>query len=334
MKNPLRDRKKKKLGKSKGEEGYGDGRVAIDFGDDVLMDEETMVERLLLCLNAPDYRPPTLPSIAVDLLGLSRQADVDFGDVVGLLEQDSMIAGRILKMVQSPIYSGVSELTSLHDALVRLGLKTLRDVVMQIAMNMKVFRSPDYADTMDMIRRHCTMTGHLSKLVAQRSSQPGEYAFLAGLLHDVGIAGTLLALSEHKGERTKPPDLISIWPAVDRVHAHAAEIMADHWNLPDDIKTVLGNHHKVLIDREPHALSGTVCIADHLAHELGFGVLPKEEESVDGMTELEMDCVRSHTSVDRSSPRTLEHARKVLALDDAAMETLTADAQEIVDKFN
>ncbi len=333
MKNPLRNRKKK-LGKKKGEEGYGPGKVTIDFGDDVLLDEETMVERLLLCLNAPDYRPPTLPSIAVDLLGLSRQADVDFDDVVGLLEQDSMIAGRILKMVQSPIYSGVSELTSLHDALVRLGLKTLRDVVMQIAMNMKVFKSPDYADTMEMVRRHCTMTAHISKSVAQRSSQAGEYAFLAGLLHDVGIAGTLLALSEHKGGRTKPPDLISIWPAVDRVHTQAAEIMADHWNLPAEIKTVLGGHHQVLFDGEAHALAGAVCIAEDIAHQIGFGVLPKDEASVDGMTELEMDCVRSHTSVDRSSPRTLEHARKVLELDDEAIELLVADSRELVEKFS
>lgn len=53
MRNPLRKRKKK-LGKSKGEEGYGDGRATIEFGDDVLLDEEQMVERLLACIEAPD----------------------------------------------------------------------------------------------------------------------------------------------------------------------------------------------------------------------------------------------------------------------------------------
>ncbi|MCP5043071.1 MAG: HDOD domain-containing protein, partial [bacterium] len=217
MRNPLKS-KRKKLGKSKGEEGYGDGRVIIDFGDDVLMDEEEMVEKLLACIEAPDYQPPTLPSVAADLLSLSQQPDVDFKDVVKLLEQDSMIAGRVLKMVQSPIYSGASKLASLDDALVRLGLKTLRDLVMQISRNMRVFKSQDYGDTMDLLRRHSMMTAHLSKVVCKYTAIEGEYAFMAGLLHDVGIAGTLLALSDRKPPKKPAPDLISIWPAVDRVH--------------------------------------------------------------------------------------------------------------------
>ncbi|MCP4036810.1 MAG: HDOD domain-containing protein, partial [bacterium] len=185
MRNPLKS-KRKKLGKSKGEEGYGDGRVIIDFGDDVLLDEEEMVEKLLACIEAPDYQPPTLPSVAADLLSLSQQPDVDFKDVVKLLEQDSMIAGRVLKMVQSPIYSGASKLASLNDALVRLGLKTLRDLVMQISLNMRVFKSQDYGDTMDLLRRHSMMTAHLSKVVCKYTAIEGEYAFMAGLLHDVG----------------------------------------------------------------------------------------------------------------------------------------------------
>ena len=63
MKDPFR-----KQGKGKGEEGYGDGRAAIEFGDDVLLDEEEMVEKLLACLTAPDYRPP-LPSVAIEPSG-------------------------------------------------------------------------------------------------------------------------------------------------------------------------------------------------------------------------------------------------------------------------
>ncbi|MCH7600675.1 MAG: HDOD domain-containing protein [Myxococcales bacterium] len=330
MRNPLRRRKQ---GKSKGEEGYGEGKVTIDFGDDVLIDEEAMVEQLLKALSAPDYRPPTLPAVAVDLMSLSQQPDVDFDDVVVLLEQDSMIAGRIIKMVQSPIYAGASQLTSLRDALVRLGLKTLRDVVMQIAMNMKVFRSPDYADTMDLIRRHCTMTAHLSKVVSKYSPMDGDYAFLAGLLHDAGIAGTLLALSDNKGKRKTPPDLIAIWPAVDRVHTRAAELMADHWNLPPDIKLVMRNHHQVILEGHAHPLAATVCLADDLAHSLGFGVIPKADAKVEAMTELERDCVRSHTSVDRSTPKTLEHAKTALQLTDAEMDLIQSDAEEVVQNF-
>lgn len=325
--------RKKSLGKKKGEDGYGQGKATIAFGDDVLLDEDAMVETLLACLEAPDYRPPTLPAVAMELMSLSRKAEVDFNEVTALLEQDAMIAGRILKLVQSPIYSGASKIESLNDALVRLGLRTLRDLVMEISMNMKVFKSEDYTDTMELLRRHATVTAHCSKLVCKYTEIEGEYAFMAGLLHDVGIAGTLLALSDRKGRRKTPPDLIAIWPAVDRVHQRAAEIMGKHWELPPDIQLAIANHHQVMVQGHAHPLAATVCLANDLAHEVGAGVIPKEGDRVREMTALEKDCVRSHTSVDRSTDKTREHAREALRLSEAQMELIQGEAEELLEKI-
>ncbi len=319
------------LGKRKGQVGYGDGRAFIASGDDVLVDEETMTETLLACLNAPDYRPPTLPSVAVELMNLSQQLEVDLDQVVALLEQDTLITGRILKLVQSPMYAG-TQLGSLREALMRVGLRTLRDLVMEIAMNMKVFRSPDYADTMELLRRHSTATAHLSKVVCNYSPIEGEFAFMAGLMHDVGIAGTLLALSDQAGRSRKPPSLVAIWPALDRVHQKAAEIMADHWGLPPEIKLAIGAHHQVMIQGHAHPLSATIAIADDLAHELGFGVVPAEADE-GKMSELERDCVRSHTSVDRSSAGTLDQAHASLQLDDNQLGLIRRDAEEVMEKL-
>ncbi|NNL84572.1 MAG: HDOD domain-containing protein [Myxococcales bacterium] len=320
----------RKRGKSKGEEGYGQGRAVIAAGDDVLLDQEAMVETLLSCLNAPDYQPPTLPSVATDLMRLSQQSDVEIDDVVALLEQDSMIAGRILKLVQSPIYSGASPLSSLRDALMRLGLNTLRDIVMEIAMNLKVFRSDDYADTMELLRLHSSATAQLSKLVSKHTSVEGDFAFLAGLLHDVGIAGTLLALSDRKGSRKAPPDLIAIWPAVDRVHEHAAGLMAERWELPPELATAVTNHHQVLIQGKADPLAATLAVADDLAHGAGFGVVPKQDDSVRVMSEIERDCVSSHTEIDRSPETTLAHAREALSLSDAAVEKVSQDFEALM----
>lgn len=332
MRNPLRKRKKK-LGKSKGEEGYGDGRATIEFGDDVLLDEEQMVERLLACIEAPDYRPPTLPTVAADLMSLSQQPEVDFAAVIHLLEQDSLIAGRILKLVQSPLYSGATKLVSLEDALVRLGLRTLRDLVLEISLNMRVFKSPDYGDTMDLLRRHSMITAHLSKIVCKYTTIEGGYAFMAGLLHDVGIAGTLLALSERKTRGARPPDLIAIWPAVDRVHQRAAELMASQWSLPAEITIALKAHHQVLIEGVPHPMAATICLAEEVAHEIGYGVIPKADAVSSQMTALEQDCVRSHTSVDRSSPKTLEHAAAALHLNESQLEQIRTDARAFAEQF-
>ena len=84
------------------------------------------------------------------------------------------------------------------------------------------------------------------------------------MLHDVGIAGTLLALSDTKGKRKTPPDLISIWPAVDRVHQRAGELMAKHWELPADIGFAISAHHQVMIAGHAHPLAATVSVVSAL----------------------------------------------------------------------
>jgi len=323
-------------GKSKGEEGYGRGQARIAWDDDVLLDEERMVEVLLECLHAPDYEPPTLPSVALRLMQLAQEPDVGFADVVALLEQDPMLAGRVLRIVQSPVYSGAMKTGSLHEALVRLGLRTLRDIVMEIAMNTRVFKSQDYAETMDLLRAHSGASAHLAKLVSRYTPIDGEYAFLGGLLHDVGIAGTLLALSHDvaKGpDRRPPPDLIAIWPALDRVHVQAGELLADHWQLPPDLKLAIGAHHQVLIQGHAHPMAATVAVANELAHDHGFGVLPKEDTVLRTMNALERDCVSSHTRADRSGEKTLEHAREALRLGDEQLRLIEADAVELVAKL-
>ncbi len=313
-------------GKQKGQEGYGQGRAAIAAGDDVLLDEETLVADLLACLEAPSYRPPTLPVVAVELMSLSQRPDVAIKDIVELLERDSLIAGRVLKVACSAVYSNAVKITSLRDATMRLGLLTIRDLVMEITMALRIFKSADYADTMDRLRRHATATARLCRIVSKYTSIEGEFSFMAGLLHDVGIAGTLLALSDKKGPRSAPPELLSIWPAVDRVHQRAGELMANHWALPPDIRFALSAHHQVLIQGYAHPLAATVAIANEVATELGASVIPKATER---STEAR-DCLSAHSQVDRSSATTISQACEALRLTDATLALIREEGQRVI----
>jgi HD-like signal output (HDOD) protein len=319
-------------GKKKGEEGYGQGRAAIAEGDDVLLDEEALAAELLACLEAPSYRPPVLPAVAIEVMSLAQKPDVAIKDVVALLERDALIAGRVLKVACSPVYARGAKVGSLKDATMRLGLQTIRDLVMQITLEMRVFKSADYASTMELLRRHATLTARLCRVVSKYTALEAEFAFMAGLLHDVGIAGVLLALSDRKikDKAQKAPALISIWPAVDRVHQRSSELMAKHWALPPDIGFALGAHHQVLIQGYPHPLAATVAIANDLATELGAGVIPKSSAGVDESRA----CLAAHSEVDRTSPHTLAQAREALRLTDATLALIRKDAEREVAEEN
>jgi putative nucleotidyltransferase with HDIG domain len=319
-------------GKRKTDPGYGCGEVTLAFDDDVLLDEQELTHRLLEVFNAPDYRPPTLPSVAMELLSLSQQPEVRFEDIVALLEQDTMLTGKVLKLLQSPIYAGTGKgVASLKNAVIRVGLNTLRDIVLETSLNMRVFRADAFTDTMERLRRHSVFTAHLCKTVCKYTTIEGEYAFLCGLLHDVGIAGTLIALAEKSGK--KRPDMVAIWPAIDGVHQEAGALMAKVWQLPMEIQMVIGAHHAVMIEGYAHPLAATVCLAEAIAHELGVGLVPKEGEDVKDTDALESACLQSHTSVDRSSPKGLEHARQALQLSDQQAGLIHDEAEQLKEQL-
>ena len=90
---------------------------------------EGLSERMLHLFGSPNYRPPTLPQVALQLLKVARDDHTSISRIVSVLEKDAVLTGRVLRLVQSPLYAGMTPVKSLQQAVVRLGLSTLRDAV-------------------------------------------------------------------------------------------------------------------------------------------------------------------------------------------------------------
>lgn len=311
----------KRRGKSRHEEGYGRGEAAIALDDDVLIDEEALKERLLGVFRAPGYEPPELPSTAQQVLSLSQDPDVEVDAVVGLLETDEMLAARVLRVAGSSVYAGASKIDSLSSAVMRLGLRTLRDVALQVAMNLRVFRCEAYTAPMERLRLHSQASAHLARTVCKYTSAPAEFAFLCGLLHDVGIAGLLVALGDVPRNEV-PPDLAVLWPAIHAAHTEAGAIMAKLWDFPAELPYVLEAHHRVEIDGYAHPLAAVACLSDHLASELGAGMVPGEDDK--GTPD---EALRTHHHTDRTGPVVLDRAREALGITAQSWTLIESEAE-------
>ncbi|MCP5070354.1 MAG: HDOD domain-containing protein [bacterium] len=323
----------KRRGKSKHEEGYGRGEASIAVDDDVLLDEVALQERMLATFRDPSYRPPELPSTAQEVLVISQSPEVEIDKVVELLENDQMLAAQVLRVAGSSAYAAAAKIDSLSGALMRLGLQTVRDVVLEVAMNLRVFRCEAYAAPMERLRQHSQATAHLCRVVCKYSSSaPAEFAFLCGLLHDVGIAGILLALGETPG-RKQPPDLAILWPAIHEAHTEAGELMAKLWDMPAELQWVLGAHHRVEIEGYPHPLAAVVCLAEHLAAELGSGLVPRSPEEEEDCDIESCAGLETHPGTDRSGPVALDRAREALGMTPQTWELVEKDAVVQLEKM-
>ena len=117
-------------------------------------------EGLRRVFGSPGYKPPMLPSVALEIHELSCRPDIDTNKLTAVLESDPMLAGHVLRVANSPIFRGRDAETSLRSAVLRLGLKNLGEIVFELALHMRVFRSVEYSGIMEQLRRHSTASAN------------------------------------------------------------------------------------------------------------------------------------------------------------------------------
>ena len=218
---------------------------------------------------SPTYKPPMLPSVALEIHDLSCRSDIDTEKLVVVLEHDPMLAAHVLRVANSPIFRGRDAESSLRSAVLRLGLKNLGEVVFEIALHMRVFRSAEYSGMMEQLRRHSTACGNLCRLLASRVGQDSEHAFLCGLLHDIGIAAILIVLGERrKSESALDPVVLS--EVVGQIHEDVSGMLVRQWKLPEEVAAVVAHHHGQAAVTTAPLLSAVVAVADALATRFGF----------------------------------------------------------------
>lgn len=276
-----------------------------------LVDQEYLTSRLESHFSSPDYRPPVLPAIALEIHQLAQYPEVDLQRVAALLEKDSLLAARVLRVANSPAYAMRGRLVSLRDAVVRLGARSIRDIVWEIALNMRVFKAQRYAGPMESVRKHSTTTAYLARLVSSLTSLANDYAFLCGLLHDIGIASALVVLEERMASEAPLDDLLLAY-VFNVFHEDGSSLIAKLWSLPPDVQVVLGHHHNPMIDGQVHPLGAVVNIADALATELGAAAQIGEHR-----------C-------DATEDEHLQNAIHALNLKSDEMEELRSQAQKLI----
>jgi putative nucleotidyltransferase with HDIG domain len=229
-----------------------------------------------------------LPGTVPELLLLSRQSDVEFARVVALLERDSVVASQVLRKAQAAFYAGRRPIKTLHEAIVRLGLSTLRDMFMAVVFKNQVFCAPGYDAPMQALQQHSTAVAYIARKVCERTGHAADaqHAFLCGLLHDIGIAMSMIVLADPSRTATGsadaapagPPAFEKVLPPILRVHESAGGILGHLWKLPPDVTRVISSHHNLPPVRD-NAMAAAVAIADWIAAELGF-VVPGEREAL------------------------------------------------------
>jgi len=225
------------------------------------------------------YDIPSVPLVLTRILQVLADDKSTAKALEELILHDPALSARVLRLANSAFYAFRYEVRTISHAVSLLGLK----VVKSLAIGVSIFESFTHgmkkeADLINGLWMHSFGTALLAQEIWARSGNrtEGEFAFLCGLLHDLGKVVffksdpafySRLFVAKKTGEGH---DISSLErESFDADHAVVGALLAKKWGLPTDLATVIGEHHAPLASEM--SLVSAVSLADILAKEKGIG---------------------------------------------------------------
>ena len=202
--------------------------------------------RRLLVLQPIDL--PVFHPIALKLMQLLGDVNFKVSDLVSTANDDQVLAGQILKMANSHVYSGRVKVETIKDALIRLGAQHVSNLAMAASQSaLHVSKNIFVNDIMTELWFHSHACALGSRWLATNSGYRNiaEQAYLAGLLHDVGKLFLLKALERltNAGMAQAALERGLLLEIFDEMHVEQGLRLMEHWNMPPSYRLVVASHH-------------------------------------------------------------------------------------------
>jgi putative nucleotidyltransferase with HDIG domain len=220
----------------------------------------------------------SLPDVAAEVMGLCQQASTDALRVEKSVTRDPFISAQIVSVANSPMFAPRMPIVSVRDAIVRIGLSNVNDIVMMVVTSSTMFRIRGFDDHVARVASRFPATALASRLIASTLKLPMEAAFTAGLLHDIGdlvLLDRCVKSGKVRPEMTLEPVFKGV--ILDALHAHHAKVGAavcTVWKLPSSTVEAAAHHHQYKLGGH-HFSANLVAAADAFADAMGVGVTLK-----------------------------------------------------------
>ncbi len=222
---------------------------------------------------------PPLPMIAQKIESLTTSPNVSATQVGKALRQDPAIASRVLRVANSPFYGAAQKVTQISRAVVILGGRAVRNVVLGLCAKNSLVPSKNQDPEHVALWAHSVAAAVVCEQIARQCGVGApEEAFLAGLLHDSGRLAMVgcdpdfvkVLLSRRLSEAQ---NLEAEREHFGLDHAEAGHQILAKWGLPDSFCQVAGRHHDAAIEVQGEADRMLACamIATDVVQVIGYG---------------------------------------------------------------
>jgi len=244
--------------------------------------QNAAIERVLAAPNLP-----TLPAVALRVLELIGCRDVSVREIASVIEHDPALASKVLRTVNSSFFGLARPCGSVQQALVYIGLHSLKSLVLSFTLARAIDQHDDEVgfDFLDYWRRSIYSAAAAREIAYRHRRCDPDEAFFCALIRDVGMIALWRAFGDRylqvidlaKGDHGR---LAAIEQrTLDVEHAEVGAEMVSRWRLPEAFSQVIRCHHRVTeATGETMPLARTIGLAASAAAVLAPKSAPSDLE--------------------------------------------------------
>ncbi len=236
----------------------------------------SLIEQIDEYVRQENFQLPVFNDIALRILKMARHDDFDIKEMSRMIYQDQVLVAEILRAANSPFFGGLSTITTIKDAIVRLGVRQMADLVLMASERSKyTARDAKLKRLLVKLWQHSVACAIGSQWLARklRYHEKDNEAFIGGLLHDIGKLFLLRVIDTMK-EEGKASFEISLdlsQELIESFHPGHGYSLLKEWNLPEIYCNIARDHHTEDFDQDNITLV-LVRLTNLACVKLGIGI--------------------------------------------------------------
>ncbi|MEI6205567.1 MAG: HDOD domain-containing protein [Desulfuromonadales bacterium] len=204
---------------------------------------------------------PSIPHVLLRFLKVVEDDHASIAELATLVGQDPALSARFLAVANSPALRRNREVTSLAQCMITLGTRLARTLAACLAVQSVFARSAgEMQYNFSGFWKHSLRVAEMSRAIAAwKGDIDTEEAYLAGLMHDVGLLLLMGSEGERYGEVLRKSIDESVLsdiekPIIGTDHAAVGAWLVDQWKLSSFMSDAVLFHHKSpveIVDADP-----------------------------------------------------------------------------------
>jgi HD-like signal output (HDOD) protein len=229
-----------------------------------------------------NLRLPPFPQVAIRVLQLAGNENVQLHQLSDLISSDPAFASEVLTIANSLLYAPRFPVTSIQHAIAVLGANHLQGLCVTVGVRAYLGGALS-RPSMRAVWRHNLACGLIAEQLASAGFMDKDSAYTCGVIHDIGrLALAVIRPREYAillGMQSGPPgsilegerDLFGL------DHCEAGRRLITDWKLPVDLEAIVSEHHLPRQKDSCWGMTELIKVSCKLADAAGFAAFPRCE---------------------------------------------------------